>query len=155
MVTLDPLKPKLTLQHRLTDERWINYVHNDYGWMPDNQTLWFLSEQSGYSHLYLKNLTQRRAQQLTSGNYIVESPTLSVAGDYFTVIANPEDAGSYDIYRVSTEAEMAKISSLPADPQSRVGDQPFIISPMRRFAISTLSTQQTSRVVSSGESTKG
>ena len=70
LVTLDPLKPKPTLQHRLTDERWINQAHNDYGWMPDNQTLWFLSEQSGYSHLYLKNLSERRAQQLTSGNYI-------------------------------------------------------------------------------------
>ena len=128
LVTLDPLKPKPTLQHRLTDERWINQAHNDYGWMPDNQTLWFLSEQSGYSHLYLKNLNERRVQQVTSGNYMTESPTVSVDGDYFTVIANVEDAGSYDIYRVSTEAEMAKISSLPADPQSRVGDQPFIIS---------------------------
>ena len=129
LVTLDPLKPKPTLQHRLTDDRWINQAHNDYGWMPDNQTLWFLSEQSGYSHLYLKNLSERRAQQVTSGNYMTESPTVSVDGDYFTVIANVEDAGSYDIYRVSIEAEMAKISSLPADPQSRVGDQPFIISP--------------------------
>ena len=39
-------------QHRLTDPAWINWNFNDFGWTPDN-ALWFLSEQTGYSHLYL------------------------------------------------------------------------------------------------------
>ncbi len=129
LITIDPRKPKVTLQHRLTDERWINYAYNDFGWMPDNQRLWFLSEQTGYSHLYLKKLDKRRAQPVTRGDYIVESPALSVTGDYFTVIANPENAGRYEIYRVSAKAEMTKISSLSADPQYRVGGKPFITSP--------------------------
>ncbi|HTA65709.1 MAG TPA: S9 family peptidase, partial [Xanthomonadaceae bacterium] len=35
--------------HRLTDPAWINdFGFNDFGWMPDNRTLWLLSEQSGW-----------------------------------------------------------------------------------------------------------
>jgi len=128
LVTIDPEQPTVMLQHRLTDERWINYAHNDFGWMKDARTLWFLSEQSGYSHLFLKSIDKRRPQQLTKGQFIVESPVLSAAGDYFTVIANQDDAGAYAVFRVPVTGGMDKLTSLSADPQSLVGRQPFITS---------------------------
>ncbi len=44
---------KLQSAHRLTDPAWINWNFNDFGWLPDNRTLWYLSEETGYSHLYV------------------------------------------------------------------------------------------------------
>lgn len=41
--------PGLRPRHRLTDPAWINWTFNDFGWLPDNRTLWLLSEQSGWS----------------------------------------------------------------------------------------------------------
>ena len=33
--------------HRLSDPAWINWNFNDFGWLPDNRTLWYLSEETG------------------------------------------------------------------------------------------------------------
>src|SRR3546814_21061658 len=57
---------KLQSRHRLHDDPWINWNYNEFGWMPDNRTLWLLSEQSGYSHLYLAG-ADGKARALTSG----------------------------------------------------------------------------------------
>src|SRR5690606_13081138 len=35
----------LRVQHRLTDPAWINWSFNDFGWLPDDRTLWYLSEE--------------------------------------------------------------------------------------------------------------
>ena len=45
---------KLVNENRLTDPAWINWNFNDFGWEKDNRTLWYLSEESGYSQLYAK-----------------------------------------------------------------------------------------------------
>jgi hypothetical protein len=52
IATVDLAAAKLKPVHRLTDAAWVNWDNNDFGWLPDNRTLWYLSEESGYSHLY-------------------------------------------------------------------------------------------------------
>ena len=42
----------LVAQHRLTDPAWINWNFNEFGWLNDNRTLWYVSEETGYAHLY-------------------------------------------------------------------------------------------------------
>ncbi len=102
IVTLDPAaaKPALTLQHRLTDEAWINWDYNDFGWLPDGDALWYLSEQSGWSHLYVKRLDERRARQLTQGEFVVFSPVLDPQERFFYVVTNRTHPGNYEVYRV-------------------------------------------------------
>ena len=46
---------KLNPVHRQADVAWVNSGNNDFGWLPDNGTMWFLSEETGYSHLYTMN----------------------------------------------------------------------------------------------------
>ncbi|MBP8098482.1 MAG: DPP IV N-terminal domain-containing protein, partial [Arenimonas sp.] len=53
IASVDLAAAKLQPAHRLTDPAWINWSFNDYGWLPDNRTLWYLSEETGYSHLYV------------------------------------------------------------------------------------------------------
>ena len=104
---------ELIAQHRLTDEAWINYFYNDMGWVPGSDTLWFLSEESGYSHLYTKALDERRANALTTGKFIVTDVVTSRDGSDFVFRASAEHPSTYEIYRLPTSGgAMERLTSL-------------------------------------------
>ncbi len=86
---------KLQSRHRLTDAAWINWNYNEFGWLPDDKTLWYLSEESGYSHLYLNDGGKPRA--LTSGGWEVSSPALSADGKRFRFLCNRAWPGDYEV----------------------------------------------------------
>jgi len=89
-------------QHQLTDSGWINWNFNNFGWLPDNKTLWYQSEESGYSHLYLRNIQKRSTKTMTKGKWEVYTPKLSIDGQYLYFKANKKHPGIYEIYRVNT-----------------------------------------------------
>ncbi len=91
----------LVNQQRLTDPAWINWNFNDFGWLRDSHTLWYLSEQSGYSQLYTQSLGGK-ATALTSGKFEVSRPQLSADGQWFYLRGNQVAPYSYDVYRVSS-----------------------------------------------------
>ncbi|QOL24722.1 prolyl oligopeptidase family serine peptidase [Thalassotalea sp. LPB0316] len=101
IATVDLLQNKLTNQHRLHDEAWINYTFNEFGWLNKSNTLYFLSEQSGYSHLYTKSL-KGKVKQITSGQYEVSDLTLSQDESEIYFKANVKHPGIYEIYKVAT-----------------------------------------------------
>ena len=101
LATIDPREPIITPQHRLTDEAWINWDYNEFGWMPDGRVLWFLSEESGFSHLYTKRVGSRRIRQLTRGNFEVIEPEIDPQGTHIYVVANRTHPGNYEVYRVA------------------------------------------------------
>ncbi|GAA4855749.1 S9 family peptidase [Luteimonas vadosa] len=98
LATVDPRQARLATRHRLSDPAWINWDFNDFGWMPDNRRLWLLSEQSGYSHLYLVDGSSTRA--LTSGRWEVSQPALSPDGSRFDFVCNRERPGDYEVCSV-------------------------------------------------------
>lgn len=100
LATVDLAAATLQPRHRLSDPRWINWAFNDFGWLPDG-TLWFLSEQSGYSHLYLSDGAAPRA--LTSGKWEVSSPVLSADGRSFLFLCNRNRPGDYEVCTVGVE----------------------------------------------------
>lgn len=100
IATVDVAGKKLVPQDRLHDDAWINYTHNEFGWI-GNDELWFMSEADGYSHLYVKPLNGD-TRQLTQGQYVVEAPELSSDGEFLYYQANVEHPGIYEIYRVAT-----------------------------------------------------
>jgi dipeptidyl aminopeptidase/acylaminoacyl peptidase len=89
----------LVTQQRLTDDAWINWNFNDFGWLKDGRTLWYLSEETGYSQLYVKTL-DGKAKALTSGTFEVSHPQLSEDGTWFYLRSNQAAPYSYDVYRV-------------------------------------------------------
>jgi dipeptidyl aminopeptidase/acylaminoacyl peptidase len=89
----------LVSQHRLSDPAWVNWTFNDMGWLRDNRTLWYESEQTGYAHLYTK-APDSAAQALTQGRFEVSEPMLSEDGRWFYVLSNAQAPYSYDVYRV-------------------------------------------------------
>lgn len=104
IVTVDFTTKQLVTQHRLSDEAWINYAFNRFGWLHDEVALYYLSEETGYSHLYKKPL-DAPAQALTSGKYEVDQVTQSADGRYFYFKANKKHPGIYEIYRVDSQGE--------------------------------------------------
>jgi dipeptidyl aminopeptidase/acylaminoacyl peptidase len=92
----------LVNQQRLHDDAWINSNFNDFGWLKDNRTLWYMSEETGYSQLYSKTL-DGKAKALTSGKFEVSHPLLSDDGKWFYVRANKVAPYSYDVYRLPVE----------------------------------------------------
>lgn len=100
LVTIDPQDGELRTQHRLTDPAWINWDYNEFGWMNDGRALWYLSEESGWSHLYVKNLDSRRSRQLTRGEFVVREPELDAEAEWFYVVTNRTHPGNYEVYRL-------------------------------------------------------
>ncbi|MBK5279243.1 MAG: S9 family peptidase [Bacteroidia bacterium] len=96
---------KLKLIDRQHDDAWIGgpgigfFGGNSLGWVNDN-TLWFQSEESGYSHLYTFNLASAKKQALTSGKYEVQSVDLSLDKKSFYITTNEVHPGEKQFYKL-------------------------------------------------------
>lgn len=85
--------------HRMTDPAWINWDMNQLGFLRGTTTLYFTSEESGYSQLYTLALPEPRVRRLTEGTFVVSNVVQSPDGQYLYYEANPVHPGSYDVYR--------------------------------------------------------
>jgi dipeptidyl aminopeptidase/acylaminoacyl peptidase len=101
LVSVDFAHFALIPEHRLTDGAWIDASFNEFGWLNDNRTLWYESEETGYAHLYTK-APHGEARPLTQGQYEVSAPQLSADGRWFYVLSNATAPYSYDVYRVKS-----------------------------------------------------
>ncbi|MBB3226695.1 dipeptidyl aminopeptidase/acylaminoacyl peptidase [Luteibacter sp. Sphag1AF] len=107
IASIDLGKHALVNEHRLTDAAWINWNFNDFGWLKDNTTLWYLSEESGYSQLYTRR-AGASSVALTRGQFEVSHPVLSGDGRWFYLRSNQTAPYSYDVYRVAVTGGAAE-----------------------------------------------
>lgn len=122
IASVDLANAKLVARHRLTDPAWINWNFNEFGWLADNRTLWFLSEESGYSHLYTQS-GNGKPRALTSGKWEVSSPVLDAEGDGFLFLCNRAWPGDYEVCGVDAKGgEVRELTSLD-------GVENFALSP--------------------------
>jgi dipeptidyl aminopeptidase/acylaminoacyl peptidase len=100
IVTVEAATRALATAHRMSDPGWINWNFNDFGWLPDNRSLWYLSEESGYSHLYVR-APGGAVSKLTDGRWetsaVAWSPDAATA--YF--VCNRKWPGDYEVCAVS------------------------------------------------------
>ena len=121
IATVTPGEAELRTRHRLTDPAWINWNFNDFGWTPDG-ALWLLSEQSGYSHLYVSE-GGRTPRALTSGEWEVSSPVLGADGRTFHFLCNRQWPGDYEVCAVDRDGgDVRELTSLD-------GVENFALSP--------------------------
>jgi dipeptidyl aminopeptidase/acylaminoacyl peptidase len=102
IAAVDLAAAKLKPLHRLSDTAWVNNRGNDFGWQPDNSTLWYESEESGYSHLYLQS-ADGKAHALTSGKWEESNVTWSSDGQTAYFMCNPKLPGTYEVCSTSTK----------------------------------------------------
>lgn len=102
IATIDFDDKELENQHHMRDKAWINdWNFNDFGWV-NNKTIYYTSEQTGFSHLYTKALN-RSDNALTKGRYVVDSVTLSPDKKFFYYRANKKHPGIFEVYRVAVD----------------------------------------------------
>ncbi len=108
LTTVNFQQQRLEPRHRLHDDAWITWNFNEFGWLPHNSVdaepiLWFVSEQSGYAHLYTQTLQARQPTQHTDGQWEVYTPVISRSGDSVYFIANRAHPGEYELYQLQLE----------------------------------------------------
>ncbi len=108
IASLDLATGALTSLDRQRDEAWISGPGIGYsfgggtlGWLPDNKHIYFQSEESGYSHLYLLNVETGEKKQLTSGNFEVFDPFLSNNKKSWYLTTSEVHPGERHFYRMS------------------------------------------------------
>ncbi len=106
LMWLDTATLKLRLLDRQRDEAWIggpgiggSFGGGSYGWVDEN-TFWFQSEATGYSHLYTANILTGEKKALTGGNYEVQNASLSRDRKYFYISTNAVHPGEKQFYRL-------------------------------------------------------
>lgn len=97
-------EPALDNRHRLNDPAWINWYFNDFGWMPDSETLWLLSEESGFSHFHTVGARSGRPVQHSRGEFEVFDPLVSPDGQSVLMLANRTHPGEYELYRLDLDS---------------------------------------------------
>jgi dipeptidyl aminopeptidase/acylaminoacyl peptidase len=115
---LDPKTRKLKMIHRLHDDAWVgpflgwSFSGQNAGWL-DNQNIWFLSEETGYSHLYVVDTKSGAKKALTSGKYEVQNVQLSPNNKTFYLITNEVHPGEKHFYKLPvTGGKAEKVTSM-------------------------------------------
>jgi dipeptidyl aminopeptidase/acylaminoacyl peptidase len=115
----------LQVRHHLHDEAWINWSFNEFGWLPDNRTLWLLSEESGYSHLYTVDTARGgKARALTSGKWEASQPALSADGRRLYFLCNRKWPGRYEVCAANADG-----AGDVAEVTTSGGIENFVLSP--------------------------
>ncbi len=89
----------------------LNWQFNDLGWLPGSQRAWWLSEATGFSHLYTETATGD-ARAITQGDFEITQVAWPPEGDPL-VLSNRSHPTEYDLYRVSVgSGDMQRLSEL-------------------------------------------
>jgi dipeptidyl aminopeptidase/acylaminoacyl peptidase len=109
IMQLDPNTGKLALLDRQRDEAWIggpgvSGFGARIGWINDN-TFYFQSEATGYSHLYTYDISSKTKKALTEGKYEVQSAELSRNKQNFYLLTNEVHPGKQNWYRISVNGD--------------------------------------------------
>ena len=133
LMMFDPKATKLKLIDRQRDEAWIGgpgtggFSGTNTGWITEN-TFWFQSEVTGYSHLYTVNVESGEKKTLTSGKYEVQQADLSKDKKYFYITTNEVHPGEQQFYRLPvTGGKAERITTMTGANQVTISpDEKYI-----------------------------
>lgn len=107
----------LKLLDRQHDDAWIGgpgvgwFSSPKMGWI-DNETIWFMSEKTGFAHLYTANVTTGKIKALTQGNFEIREVSLSKDKKTFFIISNKVSPHEHHFYHLpSSGGQMVQITS--------------------------------------------
>ncbi len=114
----DTATNSLKLLDRQRDEAWVagpgisSFGGGNTGWLDEN-TFWYRSEVSGYSHLYSVNVNTGEKKALTKGKYEVQQVQLSKDKKYFFIVTNEVHPGEQHFYRLTiADGKKEKITTM-------------------------------------------
>ncbi|MBS1491433.1 MAG: prolyl oligopeptidase family serine peptidase [Bacteroidetes bacterium] len=133
IMSLDVVTQKLKILDHQHDDAWIGgpgtggfFQGVNLGWI-NPTTVWFHSEESGYSHLYTVDLTTGKKTPLTSGSFEVQQATLSNDKKFFYIVTNESHPGEKQFYKLSVAGGKPERISL------RTGAYEVFLSPDEKW----------------------
>lgn len=113
IVQLDLNTGTITELDHKHDEAWIGgpgipgYASGNgtLGFLKDNQTVYFQSEATGFSHLYLLHVKTKQKTQLTNGKWEVRDAKLSNDGKSFYITTNTTHPGNREFYKLDIASQ--------------------------------------------------
>ncbi|WP_300433833.1 S9 family peptidase [Christiangramia sp.] len=123
-----------SIEHQ-RDEAWLAgpgigytyYGYEDLGWLPDNKHIYFQSEETGYSHLYILNVETGKKKALTSGEYEVFDPEISNDKKYWYFTSSEVHPGERHFYKMPLMGgKMQQLTSMP-------GKNEVVLSPDEKY----------------------
>ncbi len=88
------------------------------GWMPDGQSVYFISEREGYFHLYTAAIDGSASRALTSGKFEVFSPALSTDKSKFYFTSSESHPGERHFYSMPVTGGLrTRITSMTGNSQ--------------------------------------
>lgn len=122
------------------DEAWLDVV-DDMVWVNDGEEFTWLSEKTGWRHIYAVSRNGRRIRPVTEGNFDVMSVVHTDAiNGYIFFIASPDNATQRYLFRASLSGD-GKPERLT--PLSQPGIHSYQVSPDSRWAIHTFTNTRT------------
>ncbi|GLR18703.1 S9 family peptidase [Portibacter lacus] len=124
IMSLDLESAALSLIDHQRDQAWIggpgieswNFTTGNMGWLADGVTLWFQSEETGYSHLYSYNTATKKKKQLTKGKFEILDASLSNDKRHFYFTSNEVGPAEQHFYKMKVEGgKRTKITSMPGN----------------------------------------
>ncbi|MDO9553902.1 prolyl oligopeptidase family serine peptidase [Rhodonellum sp.] len=105
---------------RQRDEAWVggpgvgsSFGGGTLGWLSDNKHIYFQSEETGFSHLYLLDITSGTKKALTAGNYEVFNPFISKDGKSWYLTSSEVHPGERHFYKMPLMGgKMEKLTSM-------------------------------------------
>lgn len=133
IMLLDLPTGKLKVLDHQHDDAWIGgpgvgwFGGNNLGWLADNKTLYYQSEETGYSHLYTIDVISGDKKALTSGKFEILDANLSNDKQYFYITASAEGPHEHHFYKLPvTGGKLEKITSM-------VGNNEVTLSPDEKY----------------------
>jgi dipeptidyl aminopeptidase/acylaminoacyl peptidase len=128
ILALDELTGKTRVVAHDHDDAWLDGPGaNTLGWMKNNREIYFQSERTGYSHLYVVSFEGGEPRALTSGKWEVDGVTLSKDKSRFFLTTSEADAGEHNVYEMSAEGGVrTRLTSFP-------GGHSCVLSPDDRW----------------------
>ena len=124
LVLLDLENGKLKSLTRKHDDAWLGGWRTGVGgwfgspgvvgWLGDNKHIWYLTEETGYAHLYTLNVTNNEIKALTSGEFTVSDVSLSHDKKTWYYTSNQVHPGEHHFYSMPLAGGKAtQVTSMP------------------------------------------
>ncbi|KPK87685.1 MAG: peptidase S9 [Bacteroides sp. SM23_62_1] len=125
--------------HTETDDAWVDVV-DDFQWIDDGRYFTWISEKSGWRHIYLISRDGKEIRQITHGNYdVISVELIDEKGGYIYFIASPDNPAQRFLFRVKIigGGEPEKITT------GKRGTHSYDLSPDAKWAFHTWSDFET------------
>jgi dipeptidyl aminopeptidase/acylaminoacyl peptidase len=129
IMSLDLEDGTLQLIDRQHDEAWVggpgiegwNFSTGNIGFLADDRTLWYQSEETGYSHIYSYNFISGTKKALTEGSFEILDVQLSRDKQIFFIHASKENPYEVHFYHLAiANGSWSKITDEPGNHQAHI-----------------------------------